>query len=230
MIKRLISQLPLRFQQELKRLHLSGQISRGIFTTAETADTEFPRLAGWVRAGDWVLDVGANLGNYTARLSELVGRDGRVLAFEPVPETFELLAANLARFPLRNVSFFNVAVSDTPGVSGITIPQLDSGLENRYMAHLTDGPSEWTVYRLPVDALAIPHRVSFVKVDVEGHELPALRGMHGLLERDHPVLVVEGRDDDVASYLGRLGYTFADTAGSPNRVFTAGSGPGIGRV
>lgn len=220
MIKRLISRLPLRLQQELKRLHLGRQISRGIFTTAEAADSEFPRLATWVRAGDWVLDVGANLGNYTARLSELVGENGRVLAFEPVPETFELLAANLARFPLRNVSLFNVAVSDAPDLGGITMPRLDSGLENRYMAHLTDGPSAFSVYCLPVDALALPHRVSLVKIDVEGHELPALRGMRALLERDHPVLIVEGRSDDVTQYLGTLGYLYADTPGSPNRVYT----------
>lgn len=220
MLKRLASRLPISVQQELKRLHFSWLIRRGVFTSAEEDDTEFSRLAEWVRSGDWVLDLGANVGNYTARLSELVGPTGRVISFEPVPETFELLVANIARFPLRNVTLLNVAASDEVAARSMTIPMLDSGLENRYMAQVTDGPGQLQIMCLPVDHLRLPHQVRLVKVDVEGHERLALKGMDALLRRDRPVLIVEGRDDDVATFLAGLGYAFQDTPGSPNRVFT----------
>lgn len=142
-IKRLASRLPIRYQQELKRLHFANQIRNRSFKTAESEDREYARLHEWAGPGDWVLDIGANVGNYTARLSEIVGAAGRVLAFEPVPENFELLTANIARFPLRNVTLLNVAVSDQVGLCGMTMPTLETGLQNRYMAqdHRSEGGS-----------------------------------------------------------------------------------------
>lgn len=221
MLKKLSSHLPLRTQQTLKRLHFARLIRKGVFTTAETEDHEFPRLAEWVAAGDWVLDVGANVGNYTARMSELVGPTGRVLAFEPVPETFELLVANLALFPYRNVTFVNAAISSAPALVGMAMPMLDSGMENRYMASIVDGGGPVSAFAMPIDALGIPQRVAFVKVDVEGHELQALHGMQNLLRRDRPVLVVEGRDAAVAAFMAELGYGYTEAPRSPNRVYTA---------
>lgn len=219
MLKKISSHLPLATQQTLKRLHFARLIRKGVFTTAEEHDTEFPRLAEWVSAGDWVVDVGANVGNYTARLSQLVGPSGRVIAFEPVPETFELLVANLARFPLRNITFVNAAASQVPAHVGMNMPMLDSGMENRYMAHVVEGGGALTVMSLAIDSLGIPHAVRLVKVDVEGHELQALQGMEQLLRRDRPRLIVEGRDTEVAAFLAGLGYRFTETPQSPNRVF-----------
>ena len=84
-----------------------------------------------------MLDIGANVGHYTLRMSELVGDSGRVVAFEPVPETFALLAANARGFAIANVSLLNVAASDSAGIAGIRIPQFDDGLTNYYQASLT---------------------------------------------------------------------------------------------
>jgi len=220
-LKRIAASLPLTYQQELKRLHFGRMIARGTFEAAEDADREYDRLHEWVAPGDWVIDVGANVGNYSARLSQLVGATGRVFSLEPVAETFELLTANLARLPLRNISLFNVAASDTAGVRDMVVPMMEHGVQNRYMAHLTGGAGEFAVMCLPVDALELPRRVSLVKIDVEGHELPALVGMRRLLERDHPTLIVEGRAAEVAEFLAALGYGFEDEAGSPNRVYRA---------
>lgn len=221
LLKRLASRLPSRYQQELKRFHFARQIAKGIFTTAEEMDAEYARLHLWVGRGDWVLDLGANVGNYTARLSELVGPGGRVIAIEPVPETFELLTSNLARFPFRNVTLLNAAASDRAGIAGMTMPTLDSGLENRYMAHLTETGGGLDVLCLSIDSLALPHCIRLVKIDVEGHELSALRGMQALIARDRPVLVIEGRSHEVADFLKPFGYTYEDVPSSPNRLFKA---------
>lgn len=221
MLKRIASWLPPSTQQQLKRLHFAWLIRQGTFTTAEDYDTEFPRLQEWVKAGDCVLDLGANVGNYTARLSQIVGPSGRVIAFEPVPETFELLVANIARFPGRNVTLLNAAASDAVALQGMAMPMLDSGLANRYMAHVTEQGGDFQILCLPVDHLQLTMPVRLVKIDVEGHELQALRGMEQLLRRWRPRLIVEGRDDAVAAFLANLGYGFDERSGSPNRVFTA---------
>jgi FkbM family methyltransferase len=220
LLKTLAARLPHRYQQELKRLHFARLIRKQLFQRAIENEGEFHRLHEWVKPGDWVLDVGANVGNYAARLSELVSGEGRVLAFEPVLETFELLAANAGRFPISNVTLFNVAASDSFAVRSMHMPKLDTGASNPYEAHLTDD-GDLSVLCMPVDRLNIQHRIRFIKIDVEGHELAALKGMRQLLERDRPVLVIEGKSPDVAAFLGGLGYSFTQDGNSPNRVFIA---------
>lgn len=215
-LKRLSSALPLRVQQYLKRLHFGRQIRAGRFVTSEP---EYSRLAEWIAPGDWVLDVGANVGHYALRFSQLVGPSGRVLAFEPVPETFELLASDIAAAGAHNVSLFNVAVSAQIGTAGISLPQFTTGLTNYYMAGLTESGGAFEVLTIPLDALMPPKPIALVKVDVEGHELPALVGMQQILRRDRPRLIVEGTSKEVAAFLGSLGYQFFESPGSPNRVF-----------
>ncbi|EQD36254.1 methyltransferase FkbM family, partial [mine drainage metagenome] len=203
-------------QQHLKRLHFGRQIRAGRFVTSEP---EYSRLGEWVTPGDWVLDVGANVGHYALRLAQLVGPSGRVLAFEPVPETFELLASDVAAAGAHNVSLFNVAASTRFGAAGIALPHFATGLTNYYMACLTESGGAFEVLTMPLDAMMPPKPISLVKIDVEGHELPALTGMQGILRRDHPRLIVEGTSNDVAGFLAQLGYRFFELNGSPNRVF-----------
>lgn len=210
--------MPIRWQQELKRIHMHRQMSRDQFTTNEP---EFAFLGEWVASGDWVLDIGANIGHYTMRLSNLVGPTGRVIAFEPVPETFELVASNAARALHRNVTLLNVAASDSMSIANMSLPTFDTGLDNYYMAGITAGEGRTAVITIPVDHLQISHTISFVKIDVEGHELQTILGMIGLLKRDHPKLVVEGFSADVNKVLTEIGYSFFDLPGSSNRVFTA---------
>lgn len=219
-LKRLAARLPPRWQQELKRRYFGRQVRSRAFHAGEP---EFELLPSMVSPGDWVLDIGANIGHYTIRLSELVGARGRVISFEPVPATFELLASNAALSPQCNISLLNAAASESPGTSGMEIPQSsDSGLDNFYTAHLSDAASELTVLCIAVDSLALPNHIRLVKIDAEGHELPVLRGMKELLVRDHPTLIVEDNDPEVSEYLVGFGYSSSKLPGSSNRLFEAG--------
>lgn len=217
-LKRIAASLPLRHQQELKRLHFARQIRAGTFVTDEP---EFGRLHEWIRPGDWTLDIGANVGHYTSRLSQLVGPQGRVFALEPMPPTFELLVANAARFPNQNVTLLNVAASSAFGVVGMSVSRrFDSGLDNYYMARITSDPDATSVACIDVDSLLhLAGRLKLAKLDVEGHELETLRGMRRVLTESRPVLIVEGSSAAVADYLAAFGYQFTSEEGSPNRVF-----------
>lgn len=217
-LKRISSALPLRTQQKLKRAHFARQIRSGRFVSPEP---EYQQRGKWVQSGDWAIDVGANVGHYTIPLSRLVGARGRVLAFEPVPETFELLTANIAAAGLRNVSLFNAAVSDHSATATMSIPKFQSGLTNYYRAALTLAADDWSVLTLSVDSVLPPQPVALIKIDVEGHELQALTGMQKLLARDHPRLIIEGSSDAVERFLSDLGYSRIELPQSPNRVFSA---------
>lgn len=220
-LKRLASCLPIKCQQELKRIRFGQQIRKGIFKSNER---EFDRLNEWAASGDWVLDIGANVGHYSLRLSKIVGFTGRVIAFEPVPQTFELLSANMAHSSYQNITLLNVAVSEVTGLAGMNIPKCkDTGLDNYYQACLAKDKAGLSVLCITIDSLGIPKPVKLVKIDVEGDEISVLKGMRNLIERDHPIFIIEGRSDELVSYLESFGYSFEEAEDSPNRVFSVPS-------
>lgn len=216
LLRRAASRLPRHWQVVLRWWWWTWRLRLGLFRYDEP---EYETLSQWVSEGDWVIDVGANLGLYTARLSKLVGPEGRVLAFEPMPETFSLLAFHSRLFAYPNVTLLNAAASDTFGLIGMETPVNARGLPNIYRAHVVDAPAASKVFSLPVDALCIPARVSFIKIDVEGHERRVLQGMENLLKKHSPVLLVEGSSPEVAEFLQALGYAGARNARSPNMLF-----------
>lgn len=214
--KRVAAMLPLPVQQELKRRHFARQIRRGSFRSDEP---EWELAASWIEPGDWAIDIGANVGFYTKRFSDLVGPSGRVVAFEPVPATFELLAANAARFGCANVTLLNLAASDATHAVSMTIPSFHSGLGNYYQASISQDSDGIRVLSCAVDALSLPHPVRLVKIDAEGHDAVALRGARLLLERDRPVVVIESVTDDVVKLMSNLGYTMERIDRSSNTIF-----------
>jgi FkbM family methyltransferase len=213
-MKRLAARLPASWRHELQRLHYARQLRRGRFATHEP---EFHKLSDWIRPGDWALDIGANVGHYTSRLSQLAGPNGRVLAFEPVPATFRLLAANTRLFQHPNVTLFNAAASDAATLTGIEVPDGSTG---PYLAHLLPNAA-LKVLCICVDQLDLPQPVRLVKIDAEGHELSVLRGMKELIDRDHPTLIVEVSNVETQQFLVGAGYSVERFPGSPNCVFRA---------
>lgn len=220
-LKAIASQLPKTWQNELKRRQFAREIRKGQFQTDEK---EYNLLSSWVSENDWVIDVGANIGHYTAKLSELVGSQGRVVAFEPVPATFELLAANSTRFSHRNITLMNIAASDSTAILGMEIPKFDSGLDNYYMANITSGESSLNIMTIPIDNLHLHTRVSFVKIDAEGHELSVLKGMQQLIKRDKPVVLAEDNSREIEVFMKKFNYDSRVLHSSSNRIFEPRSG------
>jgi FkbM family methyltransferase len=219
LLKRIAASLPPLWQNELKRIYFRRQMRRSDFVTSEP---EYAILPSLISPGDWVIDVGANVGHYTKRFSELVGATGRVIAFEPVPETFALLAANLQALSKANVTLINAAVSDKTNLAGMSIPAFDTGLRNFYQAHLSNSPDiGLQVLTLSLDSLNINNKIALIKIDAEGHEAGVLRGMHEIVLRDKPTLIVETGSREVEYSMETIGYTPQRLDGSPNVLFRA---------
>lgn len=163
-------------------------------------EPEVDVIGEFVKSGDTALDLGANIGWYTCVLARLVGERGRVLAVEPIPDTFELLSSVVQKLRLGNVELHNCAVSEKDGSGVMELPRFDYGGTNFYMAHLvankTTGDSMDTIV-VPLRSLdAILsgqslEKITFVKCDVEGHELSAIRGAAGLFSRCRPAMLIE---------------------------------------
>jgi FkbM family methyltransferase len=215
-LKKLAARLPSSWQHELKRLRCRRQIHHGAFGTAEP---EFSILHHLVTAGDWVLDIGANVGHYTKKFSDLVGPHGRVIAVEPVPDTFALLAANVLLFRYPNVTLLNLAASDRTTAIGIRIPASETGLKNYYRATVAAAESGLQIMAIALDSLALSHPVRLIKIDAEGHDPVVLQGAERLLARDHPTVIVETSTPAAVETLVRLGYIGENLPASPNTLF-----------
>lgn len=128
MIRQLASTLPRAWQEELRRFRFLHRAKIGDFSPNEP---EAEVLHQYVSSGDWVIDIGANVGQYTLLLSKLVGPSGRVLAFEPMTVTASTLASICSRHaPWQNISVLNVAASDHVGTLGFNLPLDNAGLRN----------------------------------------------------------------------------------------------------
>lgn len=202
----------------MKRRFYRRQIQRDSFVTDEP---EYAILDSLLSTGDWAIDVGANIGHYTKRMSEIVGEHGRIIAFEPIGDTFSLLAANLQAFRYKNVSLLNAAASDQTGIAGMSIPHFENGMRNYYEASITTNGDGLQAMTLAIDSLCLPSAVQLVKIDAEGHELNVLRGMTQLLSRDKPVLIIEVSSREVDSFLEPLGYSRETLPNSPNHIYRA---------
>jgi len=213
-LKMLANRLPPHTLHKLRRAYFEHSIQNGRFSADEP---EYNILDQLVSPGSWVIDVGANVGHYTHKLSELVGPSGRVIALEPVAETFRILTSNSRLFAHNNVTLLNIAASDKSSLTGITVPS-EGGQAIYYRAHLSLEETSSSVFCLPLDSLSLPVRIGLAKIDAEGHELSVLAGMQGILERDRPVLIVEDSSPRIAEILLPYGYRSRKLANSPNIV------------
>jgi FkbM family methyltransferase len=214
--KNLAARMPGSWQLEMKRHLYRRQIRRDSFVTYEP---EFAILDSLVSAGDWAIDVGANIGHYTKRMSDIVGEHGRIIAFEPIGETFSLLAGNVRNFKFQNVTLLNAAASDKSAIAGMSIPHYENGMRNFYEASITTNGEGLQAMTLAIDSLSLPSSVSLVKIDAEGHELNVLRGMSQLLERDKPFLIIEVSSREVDLFLEPRGYSRETLPNSPNHIY-----------
>lgn len=171
----------------------------------EEAEMELlPQLVG---SNDQVLDIGANFAYYTERLSRLVP-GGHVYAFEPIPFTYDVANMLVKKFRLANVSLYKKGVGQKTEVLRFSVPKMSFGSISAGQAHVTgrdDNALRGTSYFVSeeneefdcevvdIDSflLAQLKNLSFVKIDIEGAEYFALKGMEKTIRQYSPVILIE---------------------------------------
>jgi len=139
------------------------------------------------QAGDVVFDIGAGVGAETLLFSRLVGPSGRVVSVEAHPRTYRRMVDLCDVNGLGNVTALQVAVSDTDGV--IEISDLRSHLQNTIIGQGGNGievPAR-RIDRLAAE-LGINH-IDLLKMNIEGAERQAIRGMGTALARTRHVCI-----------------------------------------
>jgi len=159
-----------------------------------------------LRPGMVVIDVGAHFGFFSLLASELVGSEGRIVAVEPMPETFGRLARNVAiNGAHHNITAINSAAYSTSTRLcfhdyGLVYSAFDSAFGARSASGLRLRGQVFvdaTTCDDLVAAFALP-RVDVIKIDAESSEMHVLRGAEGTIDRFHPRIIVEVGDFDLA--------------------------------
>lgn len=139
-----------------------------------------------LKPGDTFVDAGANIGFYTVLGAKLVGSEGRVIAIEMMPDTAERLTEHVGLNRLANVSIVRAALADTSG--GVVEASVPDGRFGQ--ASIANGRAgEPGVRRISVQTQTLDEllhdlpAVRLLKMDLEGAELPALRGARNVLSR-----------------------------------------------
>ena len=162
----------------------SDLIGQGINMYGYWEFEELEVLAQWLKAnghiGGAMLDVGANIGNHSIFMSPYFDA---VHAIEPNPKSYAVLVLNSSL--AQNIHCHQVAASDTNGT--LRFEQEAGNIGGTYVlpaGRQSTGKSMQLPCRRLDEELADVRDIRFVKIDVEGHEHAAIRGMKGILDRD----------------------------------------------
>ena len=166
-----------------------------------------------VKKGHTVFDIGANVGNFTILFSNIVGQKGKVFSFEAVPKTFEDLSKNVESLKTKNIILENLAVGDKQGNFNIYTPGNDSGQSSLKIQNIGSW-KDCDIRKVTCSMVTLDkyikkndiERLDFMKCDIEGAELLALKGMTKILKKHRPKLLFEVNDKWTKSF----GYTSHD--------------------
>jgi FkbM family methyltransferase len=190
-----------------------------IFTRGEFEPGESDAVRALVRPGDFVVDVGANLGWFSLVMAETVGSSGEVWAVEPMPLILPALKRNLALNESLQVRLFEVALGEASGATEIHV---FSGLPHGHASVSTLDRQDYIshqVGRRTLDDLLGGLVPAFVKVDVEGSELAVLRGARATLAADCPPLWMVEVNYETSASFGFRPVDLLSQLGEANRVF-----------
>lgn len=157
--------------------------------------SKFTRILPYVDRHGVALDVGAHVGLWTLQLASVFDH---VIAFEPLPPLVECWRLNTDH--LANVTLRQVAVGrrDERGVSMSYVP----GNTGNSHLHATGGHAVQVVRLDGIDWhwRTMKRRITFIKIDVEGHEYDALIGARQLIQHHRPVILIEQKAGNAERY------------------------------
>lgn len=210
----------------------------------EPATTSF--LMSTVGQGSTAIDVGANAGYFSLLLADLAGPSGRVHAFEPNPELFDLLRSSATVRAGNNLVPVRAALGESEGLNDLYLStdSANSGLSTMSPQVAGQGATTVKVATRTLDGYCTEHSLTpdIVKVDVEGHELAVLAGARALLANRPPAYVIceletaRNAAAPLVGFMGGFGYracsltdsgllTAYEDREAQNVVFVAGVKP-----
>jgi len=174
-----------------------------------------------LKHGDVALDIGGNIGLQSIRMSQAVGAEGKVFAFEPLSHLQEKFSRNVKLNKANNVKLFPFALSNIESEADFSI---DKGNWNQGTFSIANNQGGTEIQHVSIKvADEIPEiktlkRADLIKIDVEGFEYQVLLGLKQTIEKHKPRIIFEYDSnywlkheqniEDCFSFLSKLNYTF----------------------
>jgi FkbM family methyltransferase len=195
-----------------------GRTTRYAILTGESEPITTKLISESVKDGMVVFDLGANIGIFTVLLSKLVGKNGQVYAFEPDPELNEILKQNVENNNLQNVFVYSYAISDQSKKSKFSINHKQDGDNRLNSSTMTQDMVD--VETITLDEFCKKNNIlpDFLKMDIQGSEPKAIRGMKNtlrncskikIISEFYPDAIIDVGDspNEFLEMLNKLGFT-----------------------
>jgi FkbM family methyltransferase len=148
-------------------------------------------MSQFIKPGDTVIDVGANIGTTAISLSRNVGNSGKVYAFEPQQVISQCLNTNLLINNIKNVEAYTMAISSLSGWVKLDSDELNA--KGMYgLVGIADKGHR--VKSITLNEFEV-NNCSFIKIDVEGHEWEVIKGADSFLLKHSPVVYLEAKKE-----------------------------------
>jgi FkbM family methyltransferase len=216
------------------QLDLADYVQRQMYIGSfEVEETKWAKSL--LHRGMTFVDVGANVGYYTALAAHRVGPKGRVIAFEPNPSAFEILRFWIEANSVSQAECFQMAMNNAPGKLTLYVPPES---EHHNNANLISGSQGATSVIIPaqtldstLETLAVD-KVDLLKIDVEGYELHVVEGaersiregrIRAILAEFHPVTLSRAgtSPEALSRWLVERGFELQEST-LTNRLLTYG--------
>jgi FkbM family methyltransferase len=191
--------------QTFMYLDLRERVSKQIFAAKGYEHDLTSFIISYLNEDDTFIDVGAHFGYFSIIASKIVGQNGQVYSFEPVPYTFGRLMTNVAARP--NITPQQLAAWSTVEQKQIVYlgPQL-SAFSSFFTPRLAETEFVDAAQLIDVECVSLDlfcqrHEIrpKLVKIDAENAELEIIRGMASIVEICAPAITVEVGDGDQSS-------------------------------
>ncbi len=166
--------------------------------------------------GQVILDIGAHIGIFALRASSILGKSGRMIAFEPEIENYRLLLANRRLNGASNISPLNIAISSSVGRRKLRVYTLGrTGIHSLERSENAQPEEDYSIVDVECETIDSLSRklnlesIEMIKIDVEGHEVAVLDGGVDVLRRLRPMVVMEvagSRQHQIVDWFLKHGY------------------------
>ncbi|MDD3793693.1 MAG: FkbM family methyltransferase [Candidatus Gracilibacteria bacterium] len=170
--------------------HKNGTVDNEIFINGIYEKEIFYIMYKNIKKDYICVDIGANIGMYTNFLPKLVGKNGKVIGFEPIQAIYNQNLSSINKNKYENVYLYNKACSDVNGETIININDLNMGgssIERKNSSNITEKIS--TI--IGDEILLKEEKINFIKIDTEGHEWKVIKGIEKTINKFSPKMIIE---------------------------------------
>lgn len=184
-------------------------VGHSLHNYGEWCDSEISLAEQVIRPGDTVIDVGANIGTHTVAFAQLVGNNGRVMAYEPQMPLYHMLCGNVALNFLSHQTWTYPYIAGNKAGRHFILPMPLPVFPMNYAAISLKrpNPAGVAVPIVPIDQLQV-QACKLIKIDVERMETDVLHGATETIKRCRPYLFVENNSIDGAFDINRTIFEF----------------------